>query len=115
MTTSFHLPPPQGFNPTALSGAEKRISLPQKLLALSRKELKDHIKQTSNRIYGNKAKDGQIDMASHLVHSEHTFVLAGTGFGKSCIAEIYLQLFKPYQKPVIVVLNPLDALGDNQV
>jgi superfamily II DNA helicase RecQ len=52
---------------------------------------------------------------AHLVHSEHTFVLAGTGFGKSRIAEIYLRLFKPYQKPVIVVLNPLDALGDNQV
>ncbi|PLW41937.1 hypothetical protein PCASD_12806 [Puccinia coronata f. sp. avenae] len=82
MTTSFHLHPPQGSDPTAvsdradiqspqsdptvviegaalqLSVAKKRISLPQKLLALSREELKDHIKQTANRIYGDEAKDG---------------------------------------------------------
>jgi hypothetical protein len=32
--------------------------LPQKLLALSLEELKDHIKQTANWIYGDEAKDG---------------------------------------------------------
>ncbi|PLW51942.1 hypothetical protein PCASD_00919 [Puccinia coronata f. sp. avenae] len=72
-----------------LSQAMPRISLPKKLLEL-------RAARSSKTIF-------------------HTFVLAGTGFGKTRIAEIYLRLFKPYQKPVIVVLNPLDALGDNQV
>ncbi|PLW50709.1 hypothetical protein PCASD_00631 [Puccinia coronata f. sp. avenae] len=98
-----------------LSQAMPSISLPKKLLELSRDELKDHIRQFANDTYGDEAKDKQIDAVAHLVHSEYTFVLAGTGFGKTRIAEIYLRLFKPYQKPVIVVLNPLDALGDNQV
>ncbi|PLW31526.1 hypothetical protein PCASD_20629 [Puccinia coronata f. sp. avenae] len=88
-----------------LSQAMPRILLPKKLLKLSRNELKDYIRQFANDTYGDDAKDKQIDAVAHLVHSEHTFVLAG----------IYLRLFKPYQKPVIVVLNPLDALGDNQV
>jgi ABC-type cobalamin/Fe3+-siderophores transport system ATPase subunit len=38
----------------------------------------------------------------------------GTGFGKSCIAEMYLSLFAT-KDGVILVLNPLDALGDNQL
>ncbi|PLW24068.1 hypothetical protein PCANC_28703 [Puccinia coronata f. sp. avenae] len=40
--------------------------------------------------------------------------MAGTGFGKSHIAEMYLSLFAA-KDGVILVLNPLDALGDNQV
>ncbi|PLW16376.1 hypothetical protein PCANC_27112 [Puccinia coronata f. sp. avenae] len=40
--------------------------------------------------------------------------MAGTGFGKSRIAEMYLSLFAA-KDGVILVLNPLDALGDNQV
>ncbi|PLW57777.1 hypothetical protein PCANC_01322 [Puccinia coronata f. sp. avenae] len=99
-----------------LSGSKPRITLPKKLLALPREELKDHIREIADGIYSDHAKDQQIDAVSHLVHSEHTFILAGTGFRKTRIAEIYSwKLFKPYQKPVIVVLNPLDALGDNQV
>ncbi|PLW48877.1 hypothetical protein PCASD_02790 [Puccinia coronata f. sp. avenae] len=98
-----------------LSGSKQRVALPKKLLALSRDELKDHIKKMANGICEDEAKEGQIDAVAHLVHSEHTFVLAGTGFGKTQIAEMYSKLFKPYQKAVIVVVNPLDALGDNQV
>ncbi|PLW45914.1 hypothetical protein PCASD_08635 [Puccinia coronata f. sp. avenae] len=71
-----------------LSGSKQQISLPKKILALSRDKLKDHIREMAN---------------------------AGNGFGKTQIAEIYSMLFKPYQKAVIVVLNPLDTLGDNQV
>ncbi|KNE88257.1 hypothetical protein PSTG_18347, partial [Puccinia striiformis f. sp. tritici PST-78] len=51
----------------------------------------------------------------NLVHRQHTFVLAGTGFGKTRIAEVYWHLFPASKKPVILVLNPLDTLGDNQV
>ncbi|KAH9446126.1 hypothetical protein Pst134EB_023944 [Puccinia striiformis f. sp. tritici] len=41
--------------------------------------------------------------------------MAGTGFGKSRISEMYLKLFSPSQKAFVLVVNPLDALGDNQV
>ncbi|PLW45637.1 hypothetical protein PCANC_08395 [Puccinia coronata f. sp. avenae] len=98
-----------------LSGSKPRITLPKKLLALPCEELKDHIREIANGIYSNNAKDQQIDTVSHLVHSKHTFILANTWFRKTQIAKIYWKLFKPYQKPVIFVLNPLDSLGDNQV
>jgi ERCC4-related helicase len=50
-----------------------------------------------------------------LVHDRNTFVLAATGFGKTRIAEMYHNLFQPYQKSIVIVLNHLDSLGDNQV
>ncbi|OAV98576.1 hypothetical protein PTTG_11873 [Puccinia triticina 1-1 BBBD Race 1] len=43
------------------------------------------------------------------------FVLAGTGYGKSRIAELYFHLYAPEKKPVVLVLNPLDSLGEDQV
>jgi superfamily II DNA helicase RecQ len=41
--------------------------------------------------------------------------MAGTGFGKSRVPELYVHLFVKSSKPVVLVLKPLDALGDNQV
>jgi ATP-dependent helicase YprA (DUF1998 family) len=52
---------------------------------------------------------------SSLVGGKHTFVLAGTGFGQSRISEMFLDLFQKKKKATVLVLNPLDALGDNQV
>ncbi|KAH9471514.1 hypothetical protein Pst134EA_005409 [Puccinia striiformis f. sp. tritici] len=42
-------------------------------------------------------------------------LLAGTGFGKSRIAEMYYQTIPEKDRAVIVTLNPLDGLGNNQV
>ncbi|PLW25067.1 hypothetical protein PCANC_28000 [Puccinia coronata f. sp. avenae] len=41
--------------------------------------------------------------------------MAGTGFGKSRILEMYVHLFAKSSKPVVLVPNPLDTLGNNQV
>ena len=41
--------------------------------------------------------------------------MAENGCGQSNISEIYPHLFSKSKKAVIYVLNPLDALGDNQV
>ncbi|OAV86184.1 hypothetical protein PTTG_30040 [Puccinia triticina 1-1 BBBD Race 1] len=60
-------------------------------------------------------KPVQIDAVVNLVEGQHTFVMAGTGCGKSCISEMYYNLFAKSKKAVILVLNPLNALGDNQV
>ncbi|KAA1075712.1 ATP-dependent DNA helicase sgs1 [Puccinia graminis f. sp. tritici] len=43
------------------------------------------------------------------------FVLAGTGYGKSRIGELYFHMYAPQRKPVVLVLNPLDSLGEDQV
>ncbi|OAV98058.1 hypothetical protein PTTG_25783 [Puccinia triticina 1-1 BBBD Race 1] len=50
-----------------------------------------------------------------LVRRKHTFTLAGTGFGKTRIGEVCYRLFPAYKKPIVLVLNPLDSWGDNQV
>ncbi|PLW05275.1 hypothetical protein PCANC_27194 [Puccinia coronata f. sp. avenae] len=60
-------------------------------------------------------KTVQVDAVMSLVRQRHTFVMAGTGCGKSRISEMYHHLFARSKKAVILVLNPLDALGDNQV
>jgi superfamily II RNA helicase len=54
----------------------------------------------------------QVDAVMSLVRQRHTFVMAGTGCGKSRISEMYHHLFARLKKAVILVLNPLDALGD---
>ncbi|OAV91950.1 hypothetical protein PTTG_27815 [Puccinia triticina 1-1 BBBD Race 1] len=60
-------------------------------------------------------KPVQVDAVANLVAGRHTFVMAGTGCGKSRISEMYYNLFATTRKAVILVLNPLDALGNNQV
>ncbi|OAV95140.1 hypothetical protein PTTG_03856 [Puccinia triticina 1-1 BBBD Race 1] len=60
-------------------------------------------------------KPVQVNAVVNLVEGRHTFVMAGTGCGKSWISEMYYNLFAKSKKAVILVLNPLDALGNNQV
>ncbi|KAH9441586.1 hypothetical protein Pst134EA_032814 [Puccinia striiformis f. sp. tritici] len=65
--------------------------------------------------YGDDAKEIQISAVVNLVRRRNTFVLAGTGYGKSRIAEMYWDLFPKHTKAIVLSLNPLDTLGDNQV
>ncbi|EFP90532.2 uncharacterized protein PGTG_16558 [Puccinia graminis f. sp. tritici CRL 75-36-700-3] len=95
--------------------SKKRVTLRQDILELNHHELKEHIRVESRNLYGDEAKDEQLKAVAALVHDRHTFVLAGTGFGKTRITEMYHNLFQPYQKSIVLVLNPLDSLGDNQV
>lgn len=61
------------------------------------------------------AKDIQIETTVSIINGRMTFLLAGTGFGKSWIPELFFHMFAKVNRPVILVLNPLDALGNNQV
>ncbi|KAA1080356.1 hypothetical protein PGT21_003998 [Puccinia graminis f. sp. tritici] len=94
---------------------KERVTLPKEILDLSNKALREHIQANSRELYGDKAKSEQVDAVAALVHDQHTFVLVGTGFGRTRIAEMYHNLFQPNQKLIVLVLNPLDSLGDNQV
>jgi hypothetical protein len=65
--------------------------------------------------YKKPAKDKQTEAVLNLVRGKNVFLLAGTGFGKSCIPETYYQILPKQTGAVILVLNPLDSFGDNQV
>ncbi|OAV93804.1 hypothetical protein PTTG_08326 [Puccinia triticina 1-1 BBBD Race 1] len=74
------------------------------------------LKNRSAKMYGRQPpKPVQLDSVIDLIHRRDTFVLARTGVGKTRIAEMYWDLFPKYKKPIVLVLNPLDSLGDNQV
>ncbi|PLW23356.1 hypothetical protein PCASD_12324 [Puccinia coronata f. sp. avenae] len=61
------------------------------------------------------AKPLQLKIVVNLACGRNVMLLAGTGFGKSQISEFYHDLNPKESKAVIVVLNPLDALGNSQV
>lgn len=62
-----------------------------------------------------KARSLQIEAALTLSRKRDTFLLASTGYGKSRIPELFCSMFPKVSKPMVLILNPLDALGDNQV
>ncbi|KAA1078186.1 ATP-dependent DNA helicase sgs1 [Puccinia graminis f. sp. tritici] len=75
--------------------------------------LMGHITTRSVELYKDQPKGLQVEAVSSLVRGGHTFVCAGTGFGKTRISEMYFGLFD--RKVVVLVLVPLDSLGDDQV
>ncbi|KAI7953767.1 hypothetical protein MJO28_006314 [Puccinia striiformis f. sp. tritici] len=94
-----------------------KVTLTMKLLAMNDTDLKQAIIEVARPCYpaDQPSKPVQIEGAFSLARRQHTFVRAGTGSGKSRVAEIYCHLFAKTKNPVVLVLNPLDALGDNQV
>ncbi|KAI7956598.1 hypothetical protein MJO28_003693 [Puccinia striiformis f. sp. tritici] len=82
-------------------------------------ELKEKIVAQSMQRYNQAPKPLQVDTVVNLLRGQNTFLLAATGFGKSRISELYLEMLPKDRDGniygVVVVLNPLDALGNNQV
>lgn len=68
--------------------------------------------RTNNR--GQEPRPLQISSVVALACGLNTFVLAGTGYGKTRIAESFIRLYTAVSKAIILAINPLDALGDNQ-
>ncbi|EFP76791.2 uncharacterized protein PGTG_02252 [Puccinia graminis f. sp. tritici CRL 75-36-700-3] len=91
------------------------INIYQEVYKMTDEKLKAHIAETSLKSYGQCAKDLQVDAVFNLVQGRNTFLLAGTGFGKSRIAKLYMKMIPQNSRGVVVVLNPLDSLGENQV
>lgn len=65
--------------------------------------------------YQVNARDLQVDAVMSLVRNMDTFLIASTGYGKSRIPEMFSMMFVKSSNPIVLILNPLDALGDNQV
>ncbi|POW07136.1 hypothetical protein PSTT_08487 [Puccinia striiformis] len=80
-----------------------KVMLTMKLLAMNDTNLKQAIIEDARPCYpaDQPSKPVQIEGVFNLARRRHTIVRAGTGSGKS--------------NPVVLVLNPLDALGNNQV
>lgn len=92
-----------------------KVILQPHILALTDAELSKLIADKHMKKYKNEAKELQLETVVALVRGLDTFVLASTGYGKTRIAEMYLDLFPRELKAISIVINPLDALGDNQV
>ncbi|EFP81779.2 uncharacterized protein PGTG_08028 [Puccinia graminis f. sp. tritici CRL 75-36-700-3] len=91
----------------------KKNRLPDGLSDMAEAALLEHITSRSVELYADQPKGLQVEAVSSLVRRGHTFVRAGTGFGKTRISEMYFGLFD--RKVVVLVLVPLDSLGDDQV
>jgi hypothetical protein len=91
------------------------VNIYKKLFEKSNEKLKAHIRKVLLETYDQHAKPLQVDTIFNLAQGRDTFLLAGTGFGKSWIPEMYYKLFPQKARAVVLVLNPLDTLGDNQV
>jgi superfamily II DNA helicase RecQ len=91
----------------------------KKVMDLEDKNLKKHIEEDSFMQYGQKRKPLQVKTVIQLIQGCNIFLLAATGFSKSRIPEMYLKMTTKHQSGrcigVVVVLNPLDALGDDQL
>jgi superfamily II DNA or RNA helicase len=91
----------------------KSNRLPEDLAEMDTHTLSEHIITRSVELYHDQPKPLQVEAVTSLVQGKHTFVRAGTGFGKTRISEMFIGLFD--RKVVVLVLVPLDSLGDDQV
>ncbi|EFP77102.1 uncharacterized protein PGTG_03058 [Puccinia graminis f. sp. tritici CRL 75-36-700-3] len=105
---STSLPPPK------LKGNKAHLQLTQEITSLDNDNLRDYVTGQSKEHYKEDPKKLQVDTVCNLARGYHSFVLAGTGYGKSRIAELYYHMYAPQRKPVVLVLNPLDSLGEDQ-
>jgi superfamily II helicase len=94
----------------------EQTSLTKKVLTASLQEQWEMFKAKFVTTWvNNQPTDVQLRAAVALANGENTFLLSATGSGKSRVSELFFLMFPKVKKAVIMVLNPLDALGDNQV
>jgi superfamily II DNA helicase RecQ len=93
--------------------------VPKKVQAATDEEIKQLIIAQSLQRYNQEPKPLQVETVTNLLCGRNTFLLAATGFGKSRITKMLLEMHSKNQHGkimgVVVVLNPLDTLGNNQV
>lgn len=92
-----------------------QVCLSQRILRESTTALRSRIEDIFYKHYNQRPKELQVQVVELLVRGKDVFFHAGTGFGKTRIAETFLWLHGIRKKALYLVLNPLDALGDNQV
>lgn len=96
-------------------GAAARPQIRDCLLTAPTERQRALITQKFKDTYKMPPRDLQVESVLQLVKRSNTFLLAGTGYGKTRVPELYYLLHVKQTNPIVLVLNPLDALGDNQV
>lgn len=61
--------------------------------------------------YGYAAWPQQIEVMVNLIRGRTTFLLAGTGFRKSQVPELFYLAHENSYAPILLSINPLDTLG----
>lgn len=102
-------------NSAGRCGAATRPQIHDCLPAAPTNKQRAFITKKFNDIYKITPWDLQVGSFLNLVNKYNTLLLAGTGYGKPRVPELYYLLHVKQTYPIVLVLNPLDALGDNQV
>lgn len=87
----------------------------KKVRELSKEKLTEYVRVAFRAQYTQEARPLQIASVVSLALGITTFLLAGTGYGKTRIAKAFIKLFAATSKAIILIICPLDDLGDNQV
>ncbi|EGF98986.1 uncharacterized protein MELLADRAFT_113093 [Melampsora larici-populina 98AG31] len=64
--------------------------------------------------FGYRARPPQNKAIVDLINGCTSFLIAGTGFGKSHVPEMFYLAHDPKYSPVVLCINPLLSLGDDQ-
>lgn len=99
----------------SIYGDQPPVVLNQSILRMSDDKLRERIRSNFVTKYSQEARPLQVECVLAVARGQTTFLLAGTGYGKTRIAESFRSLFSLKSRAIIIILNPLDALGDNQV
>lgn len=102
-------------NNSLVTGDWPRVLFKRSILQKTDQELSDHVRLKFFERYKQEARDLQVECVVALVRGKPTFLCAGTGFGKTRVAEMFRELLSLRSLAIVLIFNPLDALGDNQV
>lgn len=98
-----------------VTGDLPRVVMRKSVQGLEGAAMADLVQGRFKKKYNQVPRPLQIDSVVSLAQGISTFVLAGTGYGKTRIPQAFLDLFTVASMAIVVVVNALDALGDNQV
>ena len=110
-TSSLHLR--AEINSAPRIGATARPQRRDRLLRLTTEHQKLELTNKFTQTYRVPAQEIQVNSVPKLVQNSNVFLLASTGFGNTRVPELYHLLHLKQTNPIVLILNPLDALGDN--
>jgi superfamily II helicase len=78
-----------------------KAKIPSKILDYNNNQLRTHIEKDLFKKYHQQSKPLQVKAVLNLIRGRHMFLLAATGFGKSRIPEMYLNMKTKDQNVVL--------------
>lgn len=95
---------------------DERPYPPQALSSSSIQEQKAAVASVFREKYpSEELKDAPINAVVSLLRRDDTFLLDGAALSKSRVPELFFHMYEKENKPVILVLNAIDTIGDQMV